>query len=218
MKLYSGPMGRLLLGAIVLATAGLASAATAIGTVAFGFSNVSDNTPGALVPNTMFTIGSIAANADGTGSFDCTIPGPDSVCNTWGAALSINPFQGNLMFGEVLTFDGGAVSGTPQYQYKITSQAPPIVHTVGGQTFFNIQTDGAFADLRGGAGFDSGPASLSITFTQNCVGVNCSISGGASFAIPPSFTTPSPEPASMALLGAGFVCLGIIGIRRRRRA
>lgn len=202
-------------GVTGVASAGILGSAN--GTVPFGLSSVSDNTPGALSATTIFTVGGVNVNGDGTGSFD-SCPGPDASmsCSGFAATLMTGTFAGNNSIGQVLTWDGGTMPG--QYTYTVTSQNAPAISSGGtGVTFYNISTNGLFTDNRGASGFDSAPASLSITFTENCnvTGGGCSISGGAAFSTPPSFLTGTPEPATMAFIGTGLVALGLI---RRRRA
>jgi hypothetical protein len=210
---------RLLPVPLLLAAAGSASAANlAAGTVPFSFNMVSANN-NTLSPTTQFTVGSVVANGNGTGSFDCTTPGADSVCTGYDATLSPNPFQGNGLVGEILIFDGGAANGTPEYQYKVTSQVAPSIFSIGSETFYNIETLGQFSDLRSSGGFTPNGGSLSITITENCAGVNCSFSGGASFATPPALTVSSPEPTTRALfLGSALVGLGLLSRKRKRKA
>jgi len=190
-----------------IASAGILGAAN--GTVPFGFVGVSDSSPSALSPTTVFTITGVSVNGDGTGSFDsCPGPDPNESCNTFGATLNTGSFAGNNAIGQILTWDGGTQAG--QYTYAITSQNAPSLTSGGtGITFYNIATNGIFTDNRGALGFDSAPASLSITFTEDC-GNGCSISGGAAFATPPAFPAGVPEPATVAFISGGLIALGLI--------
>jgi hypothetical protein len=204
--------------ALLLTLSGAASAATiAAGTVPFGFSGLtaSSNT---LAPGTSFTIASVSANSNGTGSFDCTAPGMNSVCSTYSATLSPNPFTGNALVGETLTFDGGPANGTAIYRYVVSAQTAPQIVTVGTTTFYNVNSTGTFSDLRGTPQFTTNAASLSITITENCSGANCSLSGGASFATPPAITATTPEPGTRALfLGSALIGLSCLNRKRRRK-
>ena len=202
---------------LLLTLSGTTSAATiAAGTVPFGFNGLSASTS-TLTPSTAFTVGTVSANSNGTGSFDCTVPGANSVCNNYGATLSPNPFTGNLLVGETLIFDGGPANGTLAYKYVVTAQVAPQIVTLGTQTFYSIDSTGTFSDLRGTPAFTTNAASLSIFITENCSGANCSLSGGASFATPPATTANTPEPGTSALfLGGALVGLGCLNRKRRR--
>jgi hypothetical protein len=197
---------------ISIASAGILGAAT--GTVPIGYNGVTDS-GGALTPTTVFTFGGASVSGNGTGNFDCVVAGPDSVCNGYGATFLSGIFAGDNSIGQILTFDGGPATGTPQYQYVITSQDAPAINSVGSITFYQINTNGNFSDLRGTNGFDTAAASLGITIVQNCVSPgNCSDSASAAFATPPAFFT-TPEPATLALIGSALLCLGFV---RRRKA
>jgi hypothetical protein len=211
-------IGRWLPVALLLGLSGTASASIiAAGTVPFGFSGLSANST-TLTAGTTFTVSSVAANSNGTGSFDCTVPGTNSVCSNYSATLSPTSFAGNALTGETLTFDGGPVNGTALYRYVVMAQSAPVITVVGTTTFYNINSTGTFTDLRGTPVFTSNAASLSITITQNCSGANCSLSGGASFATPPAMAN-TPEPGTRALfLGSALVGLSCLSRKRRRKA
>jgi hypothetical protein len=205
--------------ALLLGLSGAASASTiAAGTVPFGFSGLTASST-TLTPGTSFTVGAISASSNGTGSFDCTVPGTNSVCNGYSAILSPNPFTGNLLVGETLIFDAGPANGTLVYKYVVTGQTAPQILSLGTQTFYTIDSTGTFSDLRGTPVFTTNDASLSIIITQNCSGANCSLSGGASFATPPAASANTPEPGTRALfLGSALVGLSCLNRKRRRRA
>jgi hypothetical protein len=69
---------------------------------------------------------------------------------------------------------------------------------------------GTFSPLGIYSGFDQGPASLTFSFTQN--NENGAIQGGFTLSTPPNGVIP--EPASWAMLIAGF---GLTGAAMRRR-
>ncbi len=204
--------------ALLLGLSGAASASIiAAGTVPFGFNGLTASST-TLTPSTSFTVGAVSSTSNGTGSFDCTVPGTNSVCNNYSATLSPNPFTGNNLVGETLTFDGGPANGTAIYKYVVTSADAPQILTLGTQTFYSIDSVGTFSDLRGTPVFTTNAASLSIIITQNCSGANCSLSGGASFATPPA-TANTPEPGTRALfLGSALVGLSCLSRKRRRKA
>jgi hypothetical protein len=196
----------LYLTAMTAAIANIGSAATlANGSVPFTFLSVTVDTPGAYVPHTQFTIGSVMASSNGSGSFD-SCPSTDCVAVSSVANIT-SPFFGDALTGLVLQFGPAG-----RYTYTVTSQLAPDINHNGLNTADNIFTLGNFHDSVGT--FLDGPASLVLSFTESCSGTApCSESGSATFATPPA-ALPTPEPAALILTGSALLGLGFI----RRKA
>lgn len=181
-----------------LAAAAIATPAAAVtsmdGTFAASFIGLSSDTPsigaGSVITNTVFTIvGSV------TGDF--TSPS--------GAGSSLSPSSFTATNGSVFSFTSaiGNFSGT----------VSNVV--VGGPTSNRVLSAyalGSFSPLGIYSAFIAGPASVTLSFTQN--NAEGAISGGFTLSTPPAPTPGIPEPAAWALLIAGF---GLTGAAMRRR-
>ena len=190
----------ILIGAMATMAAS-AQAATVVGTFAAALSNVQSSTFG-------IREGSVLTNA---GGFVTATTGDMS-----GIALG-SP----LTFSTVTAINGTMVSFASSFgdfvgtiQDLMTVPAPNAV--VSFNALGNFNPNGTLS------GFDTGPASLTVSFTQTGAldsgGQQPSISGSFNFASPPSITdgggSTVPEPAAWAMLIAGF---GLTGAAMRRR-
>ena len=178
-----------------------AQAATIVGTFAAALSNVQSSTFG-------IRAGSVLTNA---GGFVTTATG-DMSAVTVGTPLT---------FSTVTATNGTAVSFTSNFgdfigtiQDLMTVPAPNAV--VSFNALGNFNPSGTLT------AFETGPASLTVSFTQTGAldnnGQQPAISGSFTFASPPSITDGGgaivPEPASWAMLIMGF---GLTGAAMRRR-
>ena len=188
----------LLIGALATMAAS-AQAATIVGTFAAALSNVQSSTFGIQAGSVLTNAGGFVTSATGDMSF-VTVGTPltfSTVTATNGTAISFASAFGNFI-------------GT--IQDLMTIPAPNAVVS------FNAL--GAFTPTGGLSTFDTGPASLTVSFTQTGALVpgtqQPAISGSFTFASPPSIGDGSvvPEPAAWAMLIAGF---GMTGAAMRRR-
>lgn len=186
----------ILIGALAtLATS--AQAATVVGTFAAALSNVTSSTFGIGAGTTLTNAGGFVTGVTGD--------------------LSSVALGSSLTFSPVSAINGASVSFTSSFgnfigtiQDLMTTSAPNAV--------VNFNALGNFTPGGSLSGFTTGPASLTIGFTQTGALIEGNqqpaISGSFTFASPPAFGSNVPEPASWAMLIAGF---GLTGAAMRRR-
>jgi hypothetical protein len=184
-----------LLRTIALATAVLgASALSANATTVTGTLSLSDSSPsssGDIATATSLTIGDLVSTT-GLNYF---------------ASMSAQNF-GSITFspgtGNSLSFSSGAFGA-------FDSTSITQVTNISGFRSFHVL--GNWSSGTWGSG-GSGAASFDISFTQTG-GPNTSISDSGTFSIPPTTTSAVPELSTWAMMGLGFIGLGLVGFRRR---
>jgi hypothetical protein len=127
------------------------------------------------------------------------------ITNFAGSAGEIDPDTVNTAGGDSLTLTFG-----PTAQFLFTSGSEqvtksPVTHAV------NYYFLGTFHDTTNT--YDDAAASFTLTFTQSAP--DSTITGGGTFSTPPAQNTfGTPEPATVALIGAALI--GLAGMRRRK--
>lgn len=187
---------KMIMASAMLAAAALSSAPAAAvivdGTMAVSLVGISSDTAsigvGTTFTNTLF---SVVGSATG------------DLAGVNGVNLTVSPLTASV--GEAFSFTSafGDFAGTVQTAF---AQGGENNRTV---IAFVL---GVFSPSGTLSGFDVGPASTTFSFTQT--GIEGATSGSFSFSSPPNTAPSVPEPASWAMLVAGF---GLVGAALRRR-
>jgi hypothetical protein len=122
-----------------------------------------------------------------------------------GSAITFNDYTLDLTFASlpILTWGG---------EYTFTASSGLKVDTVvGGGESVAVYYAGTFSDS--GTNYNATPASVTLSFEQDG-GPTATVDFSGTFADPPE-SAPTPEPATLALLGSALIGLGTV---RRRRA
>jgi hypothetical protein len=180
----------------VAAVAMLASlpalAAPIVGTGAVAVVGVTSSTPsiglGTVFTNTLF---SVVGSATG------------NLAPTVGIVFNTAPITATVGTAVSFTASWGTFTGTVS---SVAATGPANNRVV------DLAALGVFAPAGGLAAFTAGPMSLTFSATQTG-GINAAVSASYTIASPP--TGRVPEPATLALIGAGILGFGMM---RRRKA
>jgi hypothetical protein len=188
MKLRSILTGTAAATALLLSAS--VQAAPINGTGAVSLVGVSSSTPsigiGSVLTNTIFS-----ALGGATGDLVPAI----------GSTFLTNPITATVGSSVSFTAAFGSFSG----MISTASIGGPITNLV-----LDLYVLGTFTPAGVLAGFSAGPMSLTMSYNQTG-GPNAAVSGSYTMASPPAEV---PEPATLALMGAGL--LGLAAVRRRK--
>ena len=172
-----------------------ASSVFAGGVGSLGFADIGSPSVvgGDIDTGTQFTIGNLVSTAAGTNDF---------------AGLSTQTF-GNISFdvnvANSFSISTAAFGTFTSTSFQVSSSGPGFENIY----ILGNYTGGTYAIA------DGGPASFTLSFTQNPKATGA-ISDSGTFAIPPAAPPSSvPEPSTFTLLGLGGLGLTAFALRRR---
>jgi len=203
------PLVKWSLAAAAVLAAGTASAVPLNGSIAFGAAGILPDT-GSLAAITTINAANVRNAFFGTssGTFNDL-----TAMNTVFASVTLGGFAvGNTQAPELTITGTGAGAGFGTF----TAASEAVIHQNAG--FLDLFFLGTYNPNFSGTGgaYDAGEAaSLRLGITRTGTeGGGYSVSFSGSFASPPT-STAIPEPATLGVLGAGLLGLGLV---RRRRA
>lgn len=172
--------------------------------------------------NGSMSFGASGGTRNGTNLLNSTVFGPSSGIQIVGAGmLDFAGIDNGAPFDflptstlDITIANGfGFTMGDTEFGTFVATAGVIVSQIASNVDFFLTGTFTPGTDF-GGAATASAGASMRISMNQTG-GDNAAASWSATFASPPASLTQVPEPATMALIGAGIMGLGAVGRRRK---